>query len=192
MKNTILTLAAIFALTLNLFAQATDNEVITITANLNTTMALDISTEGIVFDFNTLDDYENGLGGKNGSYSSEGSISSTSNWEYFIKASTDFTHSDGTTTMPLDNLGVTITWTGTNNAKNYCKNTPIALEDEAVRLIGQQGNQSNAGNSEANSFVLYWEIGTSNGNMNDDSIFEQDLKKGAYNVDVEFILTEVI
>jgi hypothetical protein len=192
MKTIITTLAALTILTASIFAQATDNEIITISANLNTTMALDVATEGITFDFNTLEEYENGMGGKNGSYSTEVGISSTSNWEFGYKAATDFVHTDGTTTMPLDNLGVTITWTGTNNAKNYCNNNPLALENQEVRLLGQQGNQSNAGDEEANSFIIYWEMGTTDGNMNNESLFEQDLKKGSYSVDVEFIITEVI
>jgi hypothetical protein len=35
-------------------------------------------------------------------------------------------------------------------------------------------------------------MGTKSGNMNSQSIFEQDLKKGTYTVDVEFVATEVL
>ncbi len=190
--KTLVTLAATLLISLNIFAQISQSEQITITASLNTTMALDVTNEPISFEFSTLDDYEDGLGGKFSTYSTNASISSTSNWEFGYKASGQLTHSDGSTTMPLDNIGVTIDWTGTNSAKNYCKNTPLALDDENILLIGQQGNQSNAGDNEANSFVIYWEMGTTDGNMNDESLFEQDLKKGLYNVNVEFIITEVI
>lgn len=190
--KTLVTLAATLLISLSIFAQATDSKQITITTSLNTTMSLDLNTEPITFEFNSLTDYEEGLGGKNGSYSTTGSISSTSNWELGFKAQGNFTHSDGSTTMPLDNIGVTVTWTGDNNAKNYAKNQPLALENENVRLLGQQGNQSNAGDNEANAFEIFWEMGTTDGNMNDETLFEQDLKKGLYNVNVEFIITEVI
>eukprot|EP00034_Subulatomonas_tetraspora_P002741 GABW01004582.1.p1 GENE.GABW01004582.1~~GABW01004582.1.p1 ORF type:complete len:81 (+),score=25.89 GABW01004582.1:154-396(+) len=71
-------------------------------------------------------------------------------------------------------------------------NEAKALESEEAVIIEQDGDASNAGDDEANSFTLYWEMGTQAGDMNSGSIFEQDLKKGTYNVDVDFILTEVL
>jgi len=192
MKTKIILLALISTLTIASFAQSNDAEVITITTSLNTTMALNLETTGITFDFNTLEEYSNGKGGKYSDWATTAGVSSTANWEFFFKASTGFMHEDGNTQMPYDNLGVTIDWTGTNNSKVYCKNTPLALSDQNVLLIGQQGNQSNAGDETANSFVIYWELGTTNGNMNSENLFEQDLKKGVYQVDIEMIVTEVL
>ena len=187
-------LAVVFAIVFasNSFAQATDSEMITITANLNTTLALTLDNSAITFDFSTLDDYNNGLGGSGSDFASEGSVSSTSNWKLGFKADDVFAHTDGSTTMPLDNLGVTVNLTGSNPVKNYAKNTPVALASEETMILGQQGNQSNAGNDNANSFTIYWEMGTQDGDMNSESIFEQDLKKGTYTVNVDFILTEVL
>lgn len=192
MKKVTTILAVIFAVAFsaNTFAQATDNEVITITANLNTTMALTLDNSGIVFDFNTLSDYNDGLGGYGSSYASQGSVSSTANWKLGFVAVEDFTHSDGSTTMPLDNLGVTVEWTGSNDVEAI--DEAKSLESEEAIIIEQDGDASNAGDDDANSFTLYWEMGTQEGDMNSESIFEQDLKKGAYTVDVDFILTEVL
>ena len=194
MKKVTTILAVIFAVAFsaNTFAQATDNEVITITANLNTTMALTLDNSAIVFDFNTLDDYNNGLGGYASDYSSVGSVSSTANWKLGFVAEDDFQHTDGTTTMPLDNIGVSIEWTGENDIDNNADDAAKSLEAEEAILLSQDGDASNAGDDDANSFTLYWEMGTQDGDMNDESIFEQDLKKGTYNVDVNFILTEVL
>ena len=192
MKKVATILAVIFAVafTANTFAQATDNEVITITANLNTTMALTLDNSGIEFDFNTLEDYNNGLGGYGSAYASEGSVSSTANWKLGFVANDDFAHTDGTTTMPLNNLGVTVEWTGSNDVDVIAASK--ALDDAEELIIEHDGSNSNAGDDAANSFTIYWEMGTKAGNMNSQSIFEQDLKKGTYTVDVEFILTEVL
>jgi len=196
MKKVTILLAAVFAVALTgkVTAQsnpASDSEVITITANLNTTLALTLDNSGILFEFNTLDDYNYGLGSNGGDYSSNGSVSSTSNWQLGFVATTPFTNEDGTTTMPMDNLGVTVTWNGSNTIDNNADNA-VALEDQERILIDHNGSNSNAGDDDANSFTIYWEMGTQNGDMNGASLFDQDLKKGAYQVAVEFILTEVL
>ncbi|TKG96850.1 hypothetical protein EYV94_00005, partial [Puteibacter caeruleilacunae] len=54
-----------------------DAKTINLTANLNTTIALTLDESDIVFDFNTLADYKNGLGSYDGKYASTGSVSST-------------------------------------------------------------------------------------------------------------------
>ena len=194
MKKVTTILAVIFAVAISAssFAQATDSKTITITAELNTTMALTLNTAGIEFEFSTLDDYNNGLGGFEGTYASAGSVSSTANWNLGFVANSAFTHTDGSTTMPLDNLGVTVDWNGDNAIANNAASAPKALEDEQSILIGHDGSNSNAGGDDVNGFTIYWEMGTQNGDMNSESLFEQDLKKGLYTVPVEFILTEVL
>lgn len=191
-KKIIATLTFSIAIAMSLLAQVNEVATITLTAQLNTTLAVNIATTGITFDFNTLEDYENGMGGKNGDYFSEGEISSTSNWQLGHKASGQFLHEDGTTIMPLDNIGVTIDFTGSNKIINNCKNQPLALAEAETVLLEKKNNQSNAGDGASNAFTIYWQLGTGAGNMNDDSLFEQDIKKGTYNVDVEFIVTEVL
>jgi len=198
MKKVATILAVIFAVafTANTFAQATDNEVITITANLNTSLYLDMGSAGympIEFNFNTLEDYNNGLGGHdNFDYYHMAAISSTANWKFGVKAISSFEHSDNSTTMPLNNLGISIGWEGSNTVQNNVDGTPAALSTDEVILIEQSGDISNAGDYSDNQFNIFYEMGTQNGNMNSQSIFEQDLKKGTYTVDVEFVATEVL
>ena len=191
MKTLVVTiLAVIFAVAAN--AQVEKSEVVTLTARLNTTMALTLDNSPITFEFNTLDEYKNGLGGIEGDYRSAGSVSSTSNWKLSYKANDAFTHADGETVMPLDNVGLSAAFTGSNKVSNKAADAPLALSSEKREIIGHDGNNSNAGDDEANSFVIYWEMGTAKGDMNSKSIFEQDLKKGEYQTQVEFIATEVL
>ena len=191
MNNLALTvLAVVFALVAN--AQVEKSEVITLTAKLNTTMALSLDNSDITFEFTTLEDYKEGLGGYQGDYSSKGSVSSTANWKLSYKANEAFTHADGETAMPLDNVGLSADFTGKNKVENYAADAPLSLSSERKEIIGHNGRNSNAGDDDANSFVIYWEMGTGNGEMNKESIFEQDLKKGVYQTEVEFIATEVL
>ena len=198
MKKVATILAVIFAVAISAtsFAQATDSKVITITAELNTSLYLDMGSAGympVTFEFSTLDDYNNGLGGyENFDYYHMASISSTANWKFGVKANTSFQHEDNSTTMPLDNLGITIGWYGSNTIQNNAEGTPKAIASDEVVLIEQSGDISNAGNYNDNSFNIFYEMGTRQGDMNSQSLFEQDLKKGTYQVDIEFVATEVI
>ncbi len=176
----------------NSLAQVMNTQITTIFASLNGTLLLNLDNSSVDFDFTTFEDYNQGVGSHMGNYYSEGSIAATTNWELSYHASEPFLHSDGVTTMPLDNLGVTVKWTGYNKIKNWAKNHAKALEENEVILIGQSGNKSNTGDESANSFVIYWQMGTGDGNMNSYSIFDQNLKKGSYSVNVEFLVTEAL
>ncbi|HPE87732.1 MAG: hypothetical protein WC151_06765 [Bacteroidales bacterium] len=159
---------------------------------LNGTLLLNLNTSSIDFEFTTFAEYQQGMGSHLGPYFTEGSIAATTNWELSFKAAEPFLHSDGVTTMPLDNVGVTVEWTGYNKIKNYAKTHAKALEMSEVLLIGQSGNKSNAGDESANSFVLYWQMGTGDGNMQSQSLFDQNLKKGPYSTSVAFVVSEVL
>jgi len=195
MKKTALILfSALFATVIGnkATAQVEDSEIISLTANLNVTLSLSMETDGIVFDFTTLNEYKEGLGGYQGDYASAGSVSSTANWMLGYKAQGDFLHTDGSTTMPLNNAGVTVEFTGSNPIENYASADPQALSLSEVTLLEYDGINSNAGDGVDNEFVVYWEMGTKAGDMNEESLFEQNLKKGSYRTNVEFIATEVI
>jgi hypothetical protein len=183
---------SILLFTTAVHAQVMNTQVTTVFANFNTTLLLNLDNSAIEFEFNTFEDYHNGVGSHNGDYYTEGSIAATTNWELSFMAAEPFLHDDGVTTMPLDNLGVTVKWTGYNKVKNRAKNHAKSLESSEVLLIEQQGNKSNAGDETANSFILYWQLGTGDGNMNSQSIFDQDLKKGSYSTSVEFIVSEAL
>ena len=199
MKKVVLTIAAaIIAVTT--FAMVNSNsqegveksEVITLTAKLNTTMSLNLDNSPILFDFVTLDEFRKGLGKYEGEYSSKGTIRSTANWTLSYRATKAFTHTDGVTTMPLDNVGLSAKFTGKNQVTNYAEGTPLPLSESRTTIIGHNGHKSNAGDESDNAFTIFWEMGTTKGNMNNKSIFEQDLKKGEYNTNVEFVASEVL
>ena len=174
-------------------AEVTPSEVITITANLNTTLSLTMDKSDVTFDFTTLEDFKSGLGGyENEKYASTGQVSSTSNWKLSYKAQSEMTHKDGDAVMPLDNVGLSAKFTGKNTIQNNAEEAPLALSTKETVILGHDGKVSNAGDGEVNSFSIYWEMGTQNENMNQASIFTQDLKKGSYSTKVEFIATEVL
>ena len=201
MKKVVLTIAAL-AFGIASFASAHSNnnnvegveksEVVTLTAKLNTTMSLDIDNSPVLFNFVTLDEFRKGMGKYEGEYSSKGTISSTANWNLSYRATGAFTHTDGVTTMPLDNVGLSAKFTGKNHVKNNATGTPLPLTESRTTILGHDGHQSNAGDETDNAFTIYWEMGTKKGNMNNKSIFEQDLKKGEYNTKVEFVASEVL
>jgi len=194
LKVTILitTVLLIFSLT-TATAQVKEEstKTVTLTANLNTTISLQLNNTDIVFDFTTLEHYKKGLGKKAGAYKTTGAVSSTANWKLSFKAQGDFNHADGGV-MPLNNVGLSAKFTGSNTIENNAENNPLALSTEETVILGHNGHDSNAGDIHANSFTIFWEMGTKRGKMNKKSIFEQDLKKGAYSTKVEFIATEVL
>ena len=168
-----------------------DSQTINLTANLKTTIALNMSGD-IVFDFVTLDDYKNGLGSYEGAYVSTGSVSSTNNWNLYFKATKDFKHSNGTDVMPLNNVGLTAKFEGSNSIENYADNSTLALSKSEQVILGHDGSNMNAGDHDTNEFKIYWEMGTKGNAMNSESIFEQDLKKGTYTTEVEFTAREIL
>lgn len=191
MKTLAVSLFMLF-ISLSVMAQVEKSEVITLTARLNTTMALNMDQSRVIFEFNTLDEYKNGLGGAKGEYSSAGSISSTANWNLKFRALTDFMHTDGENQMPLDNVGLTAEFTGTTKVKVTATSAPMSLSKEKSDIIMHSEGGSNAGDFEDNTFIIYWEMGTRKATLNKTSILDQDLKKGEYNTQVEFIASEEI
>lgn len=198
MKNLVYIIAAVLTLSFSnvVKAQVEDTkEVVTVRAELITTMSLQLDNDDILFRFVSLDHYKNGLGGYEGEYLSQGSISSTANWNLSFKALGQMVHADVEgAEIPLDNIGLTAKFTGSNEVKNYAeKDAPLALSLNARLILGHDGDNSNAGDAEEeNKFDIYWEMGTKKGDMNKKSVFQQDLVKGAYSTNVEFVLSEVI
>ncbi|MDD3011489.1 MAG: hypothetical protein EOL88_13925 [Bacteroidia bacterium] len=189
----LLTVAITLAFSSPAFSQANDSEVITLKATMASTLVLNLESTPVAFDFYTISDYQNGMGAdkSSGMNATSGNIVSTTNWALAVVAQSQMIHNDGISVLPMDNIGLTVDFTGYNKVKNYAKNHPLALSNSETTIIGQQGNQSNAGNEEANSFTIYWEMGTRQGNMRNESLMEQDLKKGNYNMDVAFVVSEV-
>ena len=170
-----------------------DSKTINLTANLKTTISLQLDEEDIVFDFITLDDYKNGLGRKGGEYLSKGAVSSTANWTLMFCATQDFLHTDGVSKMNLNNVGITATFEGNNRIINLTDfGTLVPIKNYYIPLLMNNIIDSNAGDYEDNKFTIYWEMGTQGRFMRKKSIFEQDLKKGSYSTEIEFVAFEVI
>ncbi|PTN10549.1 hypothetical protein [Mangrovibacterium marinum] len=167
------------------------SEVITLTARLNSTIALDMDNSDIVFEFNELNDFRNGLGGYEKAYQSTGTISATANWNLSFFAKKDFTHTSGNT-MPLDNVGLSAKFTGKNSIADYSNQQPLKLSKQSRLILGYNGSTTNAGDASDNAFTIYWEMGTKKNDMNGTSIYDQNLKKGEYKTEVEFVASEVL
>lgn len=81
MKKSITILTAVFAIfaSVNANAQVESSGTITLTANLQTTLAMSLDNSAIEFNFVTLDQYKDGIGGYESDFASKGSVSSTAN-----------------------------------------------------------------------------------------------------------------
>ncbi len=196
-KNLLLTAALMLMIFLNsITAQVNESEVITLTSNLNTTMYLDMSSAGympVIFDFNTLNDYKNGLGGyDNWDYFHMASINSTANWKFGVRSVSPFLHYNGNTEIPTDNIGITILWQGLNTIINNADEIPLGIIPSEKILLEYDGINSNAGDYYTNNFILFYEMGTQSGDMKQKSIFMQNLKKGSYTMDIQYVVTEII
>ena len=108
MKKIVYIIAAVLSISLVSQAQAqvvTPSEVITLTANLNTTLSLSMDKSDVTFDFTTLEDFKEGLGGyENEKYLSTSNVSSTANWKLSFNLESEMTHKDGDANMPLENV----------------------------------------------------------------------------------------
>lgn len=190
MMREIVILVLMLCLSFNSRAQVSDANVINLSVNLHSSLSLSIDQSPVNIDFETDEDYEKGVGLKK--YFSKGAVASTTNWKLSCKAMTKFTHEDGKTVMPLNNIGVRAKYNGTSKVKNYTEKTPQALSLNEIDLIGYDGVNSNANDKDQNSFVLYWEMGTMKGNMNSQNLLKQNLKKGSYSTRLAVVVTEVI
>lgn len=173
----------------------TDNQSITLTANLNTTMALTLDASEVIFTFDELDEYKDGIG-ENDEISLTGDIASTADWKLEYKATSDLEHTvQQNVTIPLNQIGLRAALTGNYNNPsrivNNAANTPLALQSSDV-IIFTKGAQTNAGSSADNEFELFWEMGTQNGNMKNKSLFEENYTRGQYQATIQFTLTEIL
>ncbi len=154
-----------------------------------------LSGQSIVFVFDTMDEYKNGIMG--GGQSTFIRIGSVYDWKLQFKADQIMFYGTNNTahTMQLDNVGVVVVSTGTNNDDgsniiNYAKNLPLALSSSDVLLM-TKGTQTNIGYALRNSFTLNWECGTQRGNMNPLRMLDQNLAADTYTLNVILTLSPV-
>ncbi len=154
-----------------------------------------LSGQSIVFTFDTMNKYINGiLGGGQSTFIRIGSIY---NWKLDFAADQVMFYgtNNAAHTMQLDNIGVVVISTGTNqddgtNIINYAQTLPLALSSTDVTIM-TKGTQTNIGYAIRNSFTLNWECGTQRGNMNPQNMLEQHLAADIYTLNVILTLSPV-
>ncbi len=152
-----------------------------------------LSGQSIVFTFDTMDKYKDGiLGGGQSTFIRIGSIY---NWKLDFKADQIMFYGTGNpaNTIDLDNVGVIVVSTGTNlddgsNTTNNAKFLPLALSSMDVNLM-TVGSGTNKGYAIRNSFTLNWEMGTRRGNMNPQRMLDQNLAADTYTLNVVLTLS---
>jgi hypothetical protein len=149
----------------------------------------------IEFVFDEIDEYINGIA--NAGQQTYIRIGAIYDWKLQFKASQDMFYgtNDPGHQMELNNVGVMVSSIGTNqddgsNIVNYAKYAPIALEDNDVTLM-TKGTLSNKGYHYENRFMLNWEMGTQNGNMNPTRMLDQDLAADTYTLHIILTLSTV-
>jgi len=147
----------------------------------------------VEFVFDEFEEYLNGImGGGQSTYIRVGAI-----YDWKLSFNADqliFTgNMDPGHTMELNNVGVTVTSTGTNQDDgthiiNYARTVPLALESNEVVLL-TRGTQTNKGYGIENSFILNWEMGTRRGNMNNITMVEQYIPADSYTLNIILTLS---
>lgn len=147
----------------------------------------------VQFHFNEIEEYKNGI--QNEGQSTFIRIGSVYDWTLQFKADQAMFYGNGdpSNQMELNNVGVIVVNTGTNqddgsNIINYARNVPLALDDDDVTLM-TRGTQTNKGYGIKNAFTLNWEMGTMRGNMNNISMIEQMLNADTYILNIILTVT---
>jgi hypothetical protein len=160
----------------------------------NPSLSLNIvSGYSIIFNFDEIAEYKDGI--MNAGQSTFIRIGSVYDWKLQFSADQNifYGENDATHQMELNNVGLTILSTGTNqddgsNTINYAITLPVALTNEDVTVL-TKGILSNRGWGIQNAFTLNWEMGSKRGNMNNQSLLEQILKSDSYNVNIILTLS---
>lgn len=154
-----------------------------------------LSGPSVMFVFDEIDEYKNGI--SNAGQSTFIRVGSVADWTLQFKADQPifYGENDPTNQMELNNVGLMVISTGTNQDDgthiiNYAKNLPLALSDTDVTLM-TRGMLSNKGYGISNAFTLNWEMGTQRGNMNNLSMLEQQLEADTYILNIILTLTAI-
>ena len=190
MKKIVLLFAVFFALTqMRVFAQATDQEVVNFNVHLLSTFNLNVDGIDQEVTFATPADYNNGVteaGGIVPGYT-DISMETTGNWNLVISAPDCSPIAPATGSIPIDNLGVWVEATGTNNFGNGAVTT---LYDAAANAMGMTVadqeliglGSGNAGDISDNAFVLHWLFGTRQGTMHQPETMFDQLTAGVFSL----------
>lgn len=181
MKKIVLLCAMLFAMQAAIMAQMTDQEVVVFNAHLLETFNLNVDGVTQEITFAVAADYNNGVteaGGIVPGYTLI-SVEATGDWILEISAP-EFTPggaNPGTGAIPIDNLGV---WCEATGAHHFGTEVTCAFQTAAAAMGMSETDQlliglgtTNAGDISDNAFTLHWLMGTMQGGMNTESMFNQ-------------------
>jgi hypothetical protein len=209
MKRIAFTFGLLIALQSALLAQMTDQEVVVFNAHLMKTFNLNV--DGVVQEitFVDADDYNFGVIEADGILPgfTDISVEATGDWDLTITAP-DFQPYDAggglaNGYIPIGNLGVYVeatgahTWvTGEVVTAHETAGAALGLTDDDANpdMLIDLGSGSNAGDVTDNAFRLHWLMGTMQGSMITQSMFDQlsagTFEPGDYTTTATLTLTE--
>ncbi|MFW5706770.1 MAG: hypothetical protein ACOC12_02515 [Bacteroidota bacterium] len=204
MKKLILLLTGLFLMINVASSQGIDDRaVIPVSITLNSILRLNVTSGGnIEFNFNTLNDYENGIP-SSAAYETRFNVASSVDWDVLMYSEnanlvgTDIVTAGGNTanSMDLDNIGYHISHatlgditTDYDTPSGDAANPTPLTSDPATELVGYNGALSNAGDINKNSFVIHWRCGTQEGTMRGETILSQGIAADRYSTNVFLIL----
>ena len=158
-KLSISILAVIFSIGAVFSQPVSDLGVIPVGITLNSILRLNVTSGGnIEYVVNTIDQYTNGIAA-NSRYETHFTVSSSVNFDValYSDVATFFGVDDVTHTIPLDNLGYTVTG---GDATSTLIGVLTPLTNVTTTEIVQSTGAGNAGDVTKNAFVIAWELGT--------------------------------
>jgi len=191
------------------YSQAVDDRaVVPVSVTLNSILRLNVESGGNVeFNFNTLDQYENGISGIQGSgsgddrYSTKITVASSVNWDLRMGAEDDGLVSSDTagavasmdlsyitfqTEYTSNELGVDVELAIPSSYESGAE-TPLEQITSAADLISNRaGSDGNAGDVDQNAFRIDWACGTPGTGAG--NLMGSDLTGSRYSTNVFFIL----
>jgi hypothetical protein len=189
MKKIVFALGLMLAVNFGAMAQLTDQGTVVFNAHLLETFNLNVVTgDAQTITFQTAANYNLGVTGPAINGIDPGlttiTVEATGNWRLEISAP-DFVPAVGTGNIPIDNLGVWCAATGTHQFgtevtcayQNAGAAMGITVADQILIGLGTE----NSGDASDNAFTLNWLMGTMQGTMETESMFNQ-MSAGLFNV----------
>jgi hypothetical protein len=184
----------ILAVNISYSQAVSDRAVVPVSVTLNSILRLNVESGGNVeFNFNTIEQYENGISGlgSDDQYSTKITIASSVDWNLVMGAEDPYlvTSEKADTTgsnMPLDYIEYQITYTGTaGNSGDYTLDgTPTTLQQisGSTPVVIQPDGATTAGGINKNAFRIDWGCGVTT------SLLGTPLTGGRYSTNVFFVL----
>ena len=178
------------------FGQAVnDQAIIPVSITLNSILRLTVVSGGnIDFVVNTIAQYTSGINNLGGDarYHTNFTVSASQDFDVTLRAedATFLGQDNAANTMPLDNVGLDLTESGTGaDPANWT--LPIAvlpLTNVAQNIVTGSAGAA-AGGADKNNFTIQWRLGTLEGGMNTTTLLAQSLTPDRYitNVFLELV-----